>query len=114
MATTKGTEMTSQEKQSVEFDSMTIGWVQVYREAQAKISEFEDIAGQARHKIEQAMGNAEIATQDGVKLLSWTHTPGAFRFDAIKAKAVLGADGYKAICTQGVASRRFVIEKDAK
>ena len=102
------------ENSTIELSTEILGWLDLYRTTLGQISELEDQAAIARNKIEVAMGESEVATHDGEKVISWRHQPGAFRFDTATAKAALGDAGYKALCVQGQPSRRFVVEKDAK
>jgi len=106
--------MSTATKDSVELPTEILGWLELYRTTQGQISELEDVAANARNKIEVAMGESEIATADGIKVISWTHQPGAFRFDTATAKKALGDAGYKALCVQGIPTRRFTIVKDGE
>ena len=82
------------------------GWLEVYRAAQREKARAEDVMAQARERIEDALGDAEIGTVAGQPAVRWTHVH-ATRFDQKRAKAILG-DEY-ASCLVDTASRRFTL-----
>lgn len=80
------------------------GWISVYRAAVAEKKRAEEVIAQAREKIEDALGDAEVGTVDGQPVVRWTFVRSE-RFDQKKAKALLGDDA--AACIVPTESRRF-------
>ena len=91
--------------QAVDIDDLA-GWLDVYRTAQKEKARAEDVMAQARERIEDALGDAEVGTVAGSPAVRWTHVH-ATRFDQKKAKAILG-DEYEA-CLVPSESRRFTL-----
>lgn len=86
------------------------GWVEVLRRAQAERQRAEEVIAQARERIEDALGDAEVGTVAGTPVVRWTFVRSE-RFDQKKAKALLGDDA--AACIVPTESRRFTLV-DAK
>ena len=85
------------------------GWVTVLREATKEKKRAEEVIAQAREKIEDALGDAEVGTVAGAPVVRWTFVRSE-RFDQKKAKALLGDDA--AACIVPTESRRFTLVED--
>jgi hypothetical protein len=82
------------------------GWIDVLRTAQGEKAKAEDVIAQARAKIEEALGEAEVGNVGGVPVVRWTFVRSE-RFDQKKAKAILGDAA--AECMVASESRRFTL-----
>lgn len=81
-------------------------WVQLYRDMGAAIATLEDKRKAARERIEQALGDHETGTVDGVPVVRWAHVTST-RLDQRKAKNLLGDRVDEAMVE--TTSRRFVL-----
>jgi len=86
------------------------GWIDVMRTAQTEKAKAEEVIKQARSKIEDALGEAEVGTVAGLPVVRWTHVTSE-RFDQKKAKALLGEQASD--CMVASESRRFTLVEDA-
>lgn len=82
------------------------GWIDVLRTAQAEKAKAEEVISQARAKIEEALGDAEVGTVAGVPTVRWSFVTSQ-RFDQKKAKALLGDAAEQ--CMTESHSRRFTL-----
>lgn len=97
--------MTTTALQSAAIDEI-VGWVTVLRKATEEKKRAEEVIAQAREKIEDALGDAEVGTVDGQPVVRWTFVRSE-RFDQKKAKALLGDDA--AACIVPIETRRFTL-----
>jgi len=86
-------------------DDLT-GWIDVLRYAIAEKTRIESVIAQARGKLEDALGEAEVGTVDGAPVVKWTYVTSS-RFDQKKARDFLGdtADDFMTQTT----TRRFTL-----
>lgn len=82
------------------------GWIDVLRQAQGEKAKAEEVIAQAREKIQDALGDAEVGNVGGVPTVRWTFVRSE-RFDQKKAKAILGDAA--AECMVASESRRFTL-----
>jgi hypothetical protein len=83
------------------------GWIDVLRKAQGEKAKADEVIAQAREKIEDALGEAEVGAVAGVPVVRWTFVRSE-RFDQKKAKAILGETN-TAACMVTTESRRFTL-----
>lgn len=76
------------EKGVVVLDDNTAQWLKQYREALAKIKEWQEVADIARSHLETALGDCEEAIHNGRPVVRWTQIESK-RFDVKRAKEVL-------------------------
>lgn len=65
---------------AVEFDAALIGWLNVYRSAEEKIRELDEVKLKAREQLEQALGDCETGTVAGRPAVRWSFVKSQ-RFD---------------------------------
>jgi len=95
----------------VDFDSNTAAWLENYKNALAKIKEWQEVADVARAHIEQSLGDAEVGMYQNRPVVRWSFIE-TRRFDVKRAKEILPLqvlDTLEVISN----SRRFsIVEQD--
>ena len=95
----------------VDFDSNTAAWLENYKNALAKIKEWQEVADVARAHIEQSLGDAEVGMYQNRPVVRWSFIE-TRRFDVKRAKEILPEqvlDTLEVISN----SRRFsIVEQD--
>lgn len=76
------------EKDVVVFDDNTAQWLRQYREALAKVKEWQEVADIARSHLENAMGECQEALHNGQAVIRWTQVESK-RFDTKRAREIL-------------------------
>ena len=76
------------EKGVVVLDDNTAQWLKQYREALAKIKEWQEIADIARSHLESALGDCEEGVYNGQSVVRWTQIESK-RFDTKRAREIL-------------------------
>jgi predicted phage-related endonuclease len=99
------------EKGVVDFDHNTAAWLENYKNALAKIKEWQEVADVARAHIEQSLGDAEVGMYQNRPVVRWSFIE-TRRFDVKRAKEILPEqvlDTLEVISN----SRRFaIVEQD--
>lgn len=99
------------EKGVVDFDDNTAAWLENYKNALAKIKEWQEVADVARAHIEQSLGDAEVGMYQNRPVVRWSFIE-TRRFDVKRAKEILPEqvlDTLEVISN----SRRFsIVEQD--
>jgi predicted phage-related endonuclease len=99
------------EKGVVDFDNNTAAWLENYKNALAKIKEWQEVADVARAHIEQSLGDAEVGMYQNRPVVRWSFIE-TRRFDVKRAKEILPEqvlDTLEVISN----SRRFsIVEQD--
>lgn len=72
----------------VDFDSNTAAWLENYKNALAKIKEWQEVADVARAHIEQSLGDAEVGMYQNRPVVRWSFIE-TRRFDVKRAKEIL-------------------------
>ncbi len=72
----------------VDFDSNTAAWLENYKNALAKIKEWQEVADVARAHIEQSLGDAEVGMYQNRPVVRWSYIE-TRRFDIKRAKEIL-------------------------
>ena len=72
----------------VDFDSNTAAWLENYKNALAKIKEWQEVADVARAHIEQSLGDAEVGMYQNRPVVRWSFIE-TRRFDIKRAKEIL-------------------------
>jgi predicted phage-related endonuclease len=95
----------------VDFDNNTASWLENYKNALAKIKEWQEVADVARAHIEQSLGDAEVGMYQNRPVVRWSFIE-TRRFDVKRAKEILPPqvlDTLEVITN----SRRFsIVEQD--
>lgn len=99
------------EKGVVALDDATAAWLKQYREALAKIKEWEEIADIARAHLENALGDNELALWQGQPVVRWTSVTSK-RFDVKKAREVLPEQFINLLETETVSRRFSLVDLD--
>lgn len=80
-------------------------WLKRFRDLKAQADDIEEMMKNARSKIEEAMGESETATLDGVPVVSWKHVE-TERLDVKKVRAALTPEVFAQFAAV-TKSRRF-------
>ena len=72
----------------VDFDNNTASWLENYKNALAKIKEWQEVADVARAHIEQSLGDAEVGMYQNRPVVRWSFIE-TRRFDIKRAKEIL-------------------------
>ena len=72
----------------VDFDNNTASWLENYKNALAKIKEWQEVADVARAHIEQSLGDAEVGMYQNRPVVRWSFVE-TKRFDVKRAKEIL-------------------------
>jgi predicted phage-related endonuclease len=72
----------------VDFDDNTAAWLENYKNALAKIKEWQEVADVARAHIEQSLGDAEVGMYQNRPVVRWSFIE-TRRFDIKRAKEIL-------------------------
>ena len=95
----------------VDFDNNTASWLENYKNALAKIKEWQEVADVDRAHIEQSLGDAEVGMYQNRPVVRWSFIE-TRRFDIKRAKEILPPqvlDTLEVITN----SRRFaIVEQD--
>ena len=95
----------------IDFDDNTAAWLENYKNALAKIKEWQEVADVARAHIEQSLGDAEVGMYQNRPVVRWSFIE-TRRFDVKRAKEILPEqvlDTLEVISN----SRRFsIVEQD--
>lgn len=94
----------------VALDDNTAQWLKQYKEALAKIKEWEEVADIARSHLENAIGDNETAIYQGKEVVRWTKIESQ-RFDVKKAKELLPEQLLTALTSTQI-SRRFSLVEE--
>ena len=79
------------DNKSVILDENTAQWLKQYRDALAKVKEWQEIADIARSHLEVALGENEVALYQGQEVVRWSSVTSK-RFDVKKARELLPAN----------------------
>lgn len=98
------------QRQQVDLDPDAALWVQAYETAAAQEKHWADLKQQARSRLEQALGDAEVGLVDGQPRVRWTVVHST-RLDSKKLKEQ-DPELYRACTVEGI-SRRFTVAGSA-
>lgn len=98
---------TQVEPGTVILDDGVAHWLERYKEALARIKEWEEVADIARSHIENALGDNESGYYQGRRVVRWTNVT-ATRFDVKKAREILPPQVIELLDVQQT-SRRFTV-----
>lgn len=76
------------EKGVVVLDDNTAQWLRQYKDALAKVKEWQEVADIARSHLENALGENEEAIYQGQPVVRWTNIESR-RFDTKRAREIL-------------------------
>jgi len=96
---------------SVIFDDGTAQWLKQYRDALAKVKEWQEVADIARSHLEAAIGENEHAIYQGQEVVRWTQVTSK-RFDVKKAREMLPVNVIALFETEQVSRRFTLIDQD--
>ena len=72
----------------VDFDNNTASWLENYKNALAKIKEWQEVADVARSHIENSLGDCEVGIYQNRPVVRWSFVE-TKRFDIKRAKEIL-------------------------
>jgi len=72
----------------VDFDDNTAAWLENYKNALAKIKEWQEVADVARSHIENSLGDCEVGIYQNRPVVRWSFIE-TKRFDIKRAKEIL-------------------------
>ena len=98
------------EKGVVVLDDGVAHWLERYKDALAKIKEWQEVADIARAHVESALGENEEGFYQGRRVVRWT-TVTSNRFDVKKAREILPPQVIELLDVQST-SRRFTVSED--
>lgn len=95
------------DKGVADLDSNAIAWLENYKNALAKIKEWQEVADVARSHIEKSLGESEVGMYENRPVVRWSFVE-THRFDIKRAKELLPEpllDSLQIVST----SRRFTL-----
>ena len=95
----------------VDFDDGVGQWLRQYREAQAEVKKWQEIADIARSHLEAAMGDAELAMYQNRPVIRWTRVESK-RFDTKRAREILPEQVIEALETVSISRRFTIVEQE--
>jgi predicted phage-related endonuclease len=95
----------------VDFDDGVGQWLRQYKEAQAEVKKWQEVADIARSHLESAMGDAELAMFQNRPVVRWTRVESR-RFDTKKAREILPAQVIDLLEVISTARRFTIVEQD--
>ena len=96
---------------SVVLDDNTAQWLRQYRDAQANIKQWQEVADIARSHLENALGENEVAIYQGQEVVRWT-TVTSKRFDVKKARETLPENVIGLFETEQISRRFTLVDQD--
>ena len=96
---------------SVVLDDNTAQWLRQYRDAQANIKQWQEVADIARSHLENALGENEVAIYQGQEVVRWT-TVTSKRFDVKKARETLPSNVIGLFETEQISRRFTLVDQD--
>jgi hypothetical protein len=96
---------------SVIFDDGTAQWLKQYRDALAKVKEWQEVADIARSHLEAAIGENEHSIYQCQEFFRWTQVTSK-RFDVKKARETLPVNVIALFETEQVSRRFTLIDQD--
>lgn len=96
---------------SVVLDDNTAQWLRQYRDAQANIKQWQEVADIARSHLENALGENEVAIYQGQEVVRWT-TVTSKRFDVKKARETLPENVIGLFETEQIIRRFTLVDQD--
>lgn len=103
--------MEEKDRAKVELALDMKGWIELLRLSQADIKLLEEKVATAKEKIQEALGDNEIGTIDGVPVVRWTKVTST-RLDMKKAKEVLDPKILAFLSSDSVSRRFTLVEND--
>jgi len=91
----------------VDFDDNIATWLERYKNAVAKVKEWQEVADVARSQIEQALGDCQTGLYKNRPVVRWSFVEST-RFDTKRAREILPAQVIEALEVTST-SRRFTI-----
>ena len=76
------------EKGVIDFDDNTAAWLENYKNALARVKEWQEVADVARAHIENSLGDAEVGMYQNRPVVRWSFIE-TRRFDVKRAKEIL-------------------------
>ena len=99
------------DNKSVILDDNTAQWLKQYRDALAKVKEWQEIADIARSHLEVALGENEVAIYQGQEVVRWS-TVTSKRFDVKKAREMLPGNVISLFELEQITRRFTLVDQD--
>lgn len=101
------------DNKSVILDENTAQWLKQYRDALAKVKEWQEVADIARSHLEVALGENEVAIYQGQEVVRWS-TVTSKRFDVKKARETLPVEVIGIFEVEQISRRFTLVDQDDK
>jgi predicted phage-related endonuclease len=101
------------DNKSVILDDSTAQWLRQYRDAQANVKQWQEVADIARSHLEVALGENEVALYQGQEVVRWT-TVTSKRFDVKKARELLPANVIGLFESEQTSRRFTLVDQDSQ
>lgn len=101
------------DNKSVILDENTAQWLKQYRDALAKVKEWQEVADIARSHLEVALGENEVAIYQGQEVVRWS-TVTSKRFDVKKARETLPSEVISIFEVEQISRRFTLVDQDEK
>lgn len=99
------------DNKSVILDENTAQWLKQYRDALAKVKEWQEVADIARSHLEVALGENEVALYQGQEVVRWSSVTSK-RFDVKKARETLPANVIALFEVEQLSRRFTLVDQD--
>jgi predicted phage-related endonuclease len=99
------------DNKSVILDENTAQWLRQYRDALAKVKEWQEVADIARSHLEVALGENEVALYQGQEVVRWSSVTSK-RFDVKKARETLPENVIALFEVEQISRRFTLVDQD--
>ena len=99
------------DNKSVILDENTAQWLKQYRDALAKVKEWQEVADIARSHLEVALGENEVALYQGQEVVRWSSVISK-RFDVKKARETLPENVIALFEVEQISRRFTLVDQD--
>ena len=99
------------DNKSVILDENTAQWLKQYRDALAKVKEWQVVADIARSHLEVALGENEVALYQGQEVVRWSSVISK-RFDVKKARETLPENVIALFEVEQISRRFTLVDQD--
>lgn len=99
------------DNKSVILDENTAQWLKQYRDALAKVKEWQEVADIARSHLEVALGENEVALYQGQEVVRWSSVTSK-RFDVKKARETLPENVIALFEVEQISRRFTLVDQD--
>jgi predicted phage-related endonuclease len=95
----------------VDFDANAAAWLEQYKNAVAKVKEWQEVADVARSHIEAALGDCQTGLYKNRPVVRWSFVEST-RFDTKRAREILPAQVIEALEVKSTSRRFSIVNED--